>query len=80
VRTLTVGELKAQFSQVIDAVQLGESVVVCYGRRREKVAALVPYARFAEGIEKRPLGLLKGKASFSLADDFAVTDEQLLAS
>jgi prevent-host-death family protein len=79
-RTLTIGEFKARFSQVIDAVQAGESVVVCYGRRREKVAALVPYARFAGGLEKRPLGLLKGKAGFRLAEDFAVTDEQLLAS
>lgn len=79
-RTLTIGELKAHFSEVIGAVQAGESVVVCYGRQRKKVAALVPYAQFANSIEKRQLGPLKGKASFRLAQDFAITDEDLLAT
>ena len=28
-RSLTIGEFKAQFSEVLTAVQAGESVVVC---------------------------------------------------
>ena len=79
-RSLTIGEFKAQFSEVLTAVQAGESVVVCYGRRKERVAALVPYAQFAAQAGKRPMGLLKGRASFSVTDDFALSDEEFLAA
>ncbi len=79
-RTLSIGEFKARFSEVLTAVQAGESVIVCYGRNRQKVAALVPYARVAAPGGKRPLGLLKGRAKFSLADDFALDDDEFLAA
>ena len=32
----------------------------------------------AEKQKQRPLGLLKGKASYRIAGDFAVTDEELI--
>ena len=79
-RTLTIGEFKAQFSDVLSAVQAGESVVVCYGRKMERVAALVPYAKFVAGAGKRPLGLLKGRAGFSVTKDFKLTDEEFLTA
>ena len=79
-RTLTIGEFKAQFSDLLTAVQAGESVVVCYGRKRERVAALVPYAQFSAQTGKRPLGLLKDHASFSIADDFKLSDDEFLAA
>ena len=79
-RTLTIGEFKAHFSEVLTAVQAGESVIVCYGRKKLRVAALVPYAEFAAGAGKRPLGLLKGKGSFTLAKDFALSDDEFLAA
>jgi len=79
-RTLTIGEFKAQFSDVLTAVQAGESVIVCYGRKKLRVAALVPYAQFAAGTGKRPLGLLKGKGAFALAEDFTLSDDEFLAA
>lgn len=79
-RTLTIGEFKARFSDVLTAVQAGESVIVCYGRKKQRVAALVPYAEFAAGVGKRPLGLLKSKGSFTLTDDFALSDEEFLSA
>ena len=79
-RTLTIGEFKAHFSAVLTAVQAGESVIVCYGRNKQRVAALVPYAEFASDTGKRPLGLLKGKGSFSLNRDFTLSDEEFLAA
>ncbi len=80
VRTLTIGEFKAQFSDVLTAVQAGESVIVCYGRKKRRVAALVPYAQFAAGSGKRALGLLKGKGGFTLAENFALSDDEFLAA
>ena len=79
-RTLTIGEFKARLSDVLTAVQAGESVVVCYGRKKQRVAALVPYAKFAAGAGKRPLGLLKRKGGFTLARDFALSDDEFLAA
>ena len=79
-RTLTIGEFKAQFSDVLTAVRAGESVIVCYGRKKLRVAALVPYAEFAAGAGKRPLGLLKGKGGFALSEDFALSDDEFLAA
>ncbi|MSQ70715.1 MAG: type II toxin-antitoxin system Phd/YefM family antitoxin [Betaproteobacteria bacterium] len=77
-RTLTIGELKAGFSDILTAVRAGESIIVCYGRKKQRVAALVPYAEFAAGAGKRPLGLLKGKGSFVLTEGFSLSDEELL--
>lgn len=79
-RTLTIGELKSGFSEAISAVQAGESIIVCYGRKKQRVAALVPYAQFAANAGKRPLGLLKGKASFAYRKGYAMSDEELLAA
>lgn len=76
-QTVQVGEFKARFSEMIDSVQAGETIVVAYGRNQEKVAALIPYSQLP-AIEPRQLGALAGVASVSFAEDFAITDEELL--
>ncbi len=76
-KTMTVGEFKARFSEALEAVRDGETIVVSYGRNRRKVAAMVPYSELTKP-KKRPLGLLKSKARISFRRDFVVTDEQLL--
>ena len=76
-KTMTVGEFKTRFSDALAEVQAGESIVVCYGRGRRKVAALVPY-KTVQQAQRRKLGLLKGKASVSFGKDFALGDEALL--
>lgn len=76
-KTMTVGEFKARFSEALEAVRDGETIVVSYGRNRRKVAAMVPYSELTKP-KKRPLGLLKSKVRISFRRDFVVTDEQLL--
>ena len=78
-KTISVSELKAQFSEVLDAVRKGEIVVISYGRRREKVAAIIPY-RQARAHGKRTLGKLAGKARVRFSRDFSITDEDLLGT
>ena len=78
-KTMTVGELKTHFSEALDAVRAGKTIVVCYGRNHEKVAAIVPFADIAPS-KKRQLGLLKGKARVKFARDFALDDESLLSA
>jgi len=74
---MTIGELKARFSEVLETVRRGKTVIISYGRKREKVAALVPYRR-AAAAKRRPLGLLRRKAHCRIAKDFTITDAQLL--
>ncbi len=76
-KIMTVGELKSRFSEALDAVQQGETIVVEYGRSHRKVAAMVPYSTLPQ-TAPRPLGLLKGKATVTFAADFALDDESLL--
>lgn len=76
---MTVGELKARFSEVIDLVQKGEDVVISYGKKKEKIAVLIPFSQY-ERKPARTLGLLQGKASFEIAEDFKITDQELLSS
>ena len=78
-KTMTVGKFKSRFSEVLDAVRGGETIVVAYGRSHQKVAAMVPYSEIKHP-EKRPLGLLKGKAVVKFAQDFALEDESLLSA
>ena len=76
-QTMTVGEVKAHFSEVLDLVQKGEDVVISFGKKKEKIAVLVPFSHYQRK-PQRTLGLLEGKASFTLKDEFAVSDEELL--
>jgi len=78
-QTIQVGEFKARFSEMIDSVRAGETIVVAYGRNQEKVAALIPYNQLPPS-EPRQLGVLAGKASVSFAADFTMTDDELLGA
>jgi antitoxin (DNA-binding transcriptional repressor) of toxin-antitoxin stability system len=74
-KTMTVGEFKSGFSEALDAVRNGETIVVSYGRDRRKVAALVPYSELKLP-QHRPLGLLKSKVHMKFRSDFALTDDE----
>lgn len=76
---LPVGEFKAKFSEVLAKVQQGASVGITYGKGKKKVAVLVPYKKYVKKAEFK-LGLLEGKASFKIHDDFKMTDEEFLNS
>jgi antitoxin (DNA-binding transcriptional repressor) of toxin-antitoxin stability system len=75
-RTYTVGEFKSNFSDILEWVRSGEKVAVAYGQKKEVVAYLVP--RTAQSMKKRPLGLLKGKASVIFQEDFKMTEAEFL--
>ena len=77
--TLKVGELKSNFSNILQRVQAGEEIIISFGKTGRKVAVLVPYDKYISG-SPRPLGLLKDKAKCIIGDDFQITDEDLLFS
>lgn len=77
--TLTVGEFKAKFSDILEEVSRGGMVGVCYGRTRKPVAVLVS-AKHAPRRAARRLGPLAGKAKFRVKAGFKMTDAELLGA
>ena len=77
--TLKVGELKSNFSHILQRVQAGEEIIISFGKKEKKVAVLVPYEKYISD-SPRPLGILKGKAKCKIGDDFQIRDEELLVS
>ena len=75
-RALPVAELKAGFSKVLADVRRGERIGVLYGRSKTPVAMIVPYEPATAG--QRDLGFLDGEVTIEFADDFEMTEEELL--
>jgi prevent-host-death family protein len=78
-RTLPVGELKANFSSVLDEVRKGHPVAVSFGRRKKKLAVILPYDRYKQ-TARRKIGLLEGRARCRIRKGFGISDEELLSS
>lgn len=78
-KSLPVGEFKAQFSEVLEIIEQGGSVGVLYGKNRKPIAKLVPMnGNDAKKKGKRKLGLLKGKMNVVFAPDFKMTEEEFI--
>lgn len=75
-KTFPVGEFKTHFSEIIEQVRAGEEIVITYGKKKENIAVLIPYAAYKT--KKIRLGLLQDK-SLTIHHDFKMTEEELLA-
>ena len=78
-KTMAVGELKARFSEVLEDVKRGHPIAVGYGRRKKKVAVIVPYDQY-EAVAARRLGVMEKRASYRVNDGFTMSDDELLSS
>ena len=76
-KTMPVGELKAQFSEVLEKVKQGESFGILYGRKKKPIAMIVPYAENKKKKERK-IGLLDGKINIKISENFQMTEEDLL--
>ena len=77
-KTLQLAEAKTQFSTVLRDVEAGNEVVITYGKKKQAIAVIIPYAKW-EKSQKRQLGTLEGKMSVVFAEDFKMTDEELIS-
>ncbi|MGI8811338.1 MAG: type II toxin-antitoxin system Phd/YefM family antitoxin [Pyrinomonadaceae bacterium] len=76
-KSLSVGEIKSQFSDVLEKVQQGESFGITYGKSKKLVAEInPPKKKIVKG--KRKLGILDGKMKVVFADDFKMTEEEFI--
>ena len=78
-KTLQTAEAKTHFSSIMKDIQAGNEVAIVYGRKKEAVAVIIPYEKWKKS-QKRQLGTLEGKVSVEFAEDFAMTDEELINS
>jgi antitoxin (DNA-binding transcriptional repressor) of toxin-antitoxin stability system len=78
-KTLAVGELKAQFSAVLTGVKDGHPVAVGFGKSKRKIAVLMPYRQYRKSGGRR-LGILEGRATCRVLADFSMSDEDVLLS
>lgn len=69
-KTYSVGELKANFSEILKDVEKGEKVAIAFGKKKEVKAIIVPKEN--EKLPPRKLGFLKGEKYF-MAKDFNKT-------
>jgi antitoxin (DNA-binding transcriptional repressor) of toxin-antitoxin stability system len=72
-----VAEAKTNFSALLKDVQKGEEIAISYGRKKEMVAMLVPFAAWQKK-KTRGIGSLAGKMKVKFAKDWYMTDEELI--
>jgi antitoxin (DNA-binding transcriptional repressor) of toxin-antitoxin stability system len=75
-KTMTVGEFKAHFSEVLEQVKAGVGIAVTYGKKKDIIGYFVPKQKGTT--TKRKLGLLNGKAEVIFNDDFKISEEEFL--
>jgi antitoxin (DNA-binding transcriptional repressor) of toxin-antitoxin stability system len=76
-KTLQSAEAKTHFSAILKDVEAGNEIAIAYGKKKQTIAVIIPYEKWKKG-QKRQLGTLEGKMSVKFADDFAITDEELI--
>ena len=74
---MTVSELKARFSKVLEDVQKGETIEVTFGRAKKSVALITPIQ--TTPAKYRKLGVLRHMGPITIADDFRMSDKELLS-
>ena len=76
-KTLTYSQIKNNLAKIFEMVSNGEEIIVSKNKGKERVAIILPYEKYKK---ERPLGILKGKATFEIKEDFKMTEQELLDS
>ncbi|WP_316831038.1 prevent-host-death protein [Pedobacter aquatilis] len=75
-KTMSVGEFKAHFSEVLEDIKAGIGIAVTFGRKKEVIGYFVPDLEKNES--ERKIGMLDGKAEIIFKEDFEITEEEFL--
>lgn len=75
-KTMSVGEFKANFSEALKKVLAGEEIGILYGKKKEIVAKLVP--KTPDKMPRRKIGILEKKGKIKISKDFKITEEEFL--
>lgn len=77
-KDLNVGEFKTHFSEVLKDVKHGERVIISFGKKKEKLAVIIPYRGYAQ--TDRHLGILTKRGSFKILEGFKFSDKDFFNS
>ena len=64
-KTMSVGELKPKFSSVLSDIRNGDEIIVSYGRKKEKVAVIIPYKKYIKQTTKKLSDKKHGLADYA---------------
>ena len=78
-KTLPVGEIKAQFSEVLEKVKQGEKFGILYGKKKIPIGMIVPYEP-DKLTRERTIGIMDGKATIVFSEDFSMTEEEFIGN
>lgn len=78
-KAFTSVEIENNFSKIINMIKSGEEILVSTAKGRKTLAVIVPYEKYKKRRKKRPLGILKGVASYVMKEDFKISDEEFLS-
>jgi prevent-host-death family protein len=76
-RTVSVGDLKANFSEILKDIDKGEKIIVTFGKKSKKMAVIVPFNEYFG--KKRKLGLLAKRGKVWFSNDWSMTEEEFVA-
>jgi len=74
---LTQNEVINNILKILEMVKSGEDIIIKNEENQKNVAVIISYEKYKNN-QERPLGILKGKATYKIRDDFKITDEELL--
>ena len=78
-KTFTYTHFKNNLTEIFEMVKNGEEIIVSKNKSKEKLAVILPYKKH-KPVQQRPLGILKGKATFQIKDGFKMTEQEFLNS
>ena len=78
-KTFTYTHFKKNLPKIFEMVKNGEEIIVSKNKSKEKLAVILPYAKHKPA-KQRPLGILKGKATFKIKNGFKMTEQDFLNS
>ncbi len=68
-KTMQFGEFKSHFSEILKEIRKGEEIAISSGKKKEKLAVLVPYEKYMRKT-RRQLDLMEKKGNFNIGTDF----------
>ena len=78
--TLPVGQFKAHFSDILKKVENGEEFVISFGKRKQNVAAVIPFSKYKSKKKVRTIGMLKGKSTCRIKKGFKMSETEFLST
>jgi hypothetical protein len=75
-QNFSLSEISSQLPLILDLINKGESIEFNVHPGENIIAKLIPFE--IQTKRKRNIGLLAGKATLEISDDFEITTEELL--